>query len=330
MTRILITGGTGFIGSRLALRCVEQGETVRVLALKNTPAERRNTQELEERGIEVIDGSVTDSDVVQRACAGIDVVYHLAAAQHEVNVPDSYYHDVNVEGTRNVVQGSFDQGVRRFVHGSSIGVYGIGKNGPVGDDAPLNPDNIYGVTKLEGEKVARSFVDKLPVAIVRISETYGPGDHRLLKLFKGVARKRFFMIGPGSDLHHVVYIDDLIDGLRLAAVSDGAPGKTFVLAGPEAITTDQMVISVCEALGTGTPKLRVPLWPLMTTAVMMEATLRPLGIQPPLHRRRMNFFVKSFLFSGEAASTAIGYQPKVGIREGAKRTADWYRSMKLI
>jgi nucleoside-diphosphate-sugar epimerase len=330
MTNVLITGGTGFIGSRLALRCVDMGETVRVLAQKNTPGERQNSEELERRGVELFEGSVTDSEATHRSCAGVDVVYHLAAAQHEANVPDSHYYDVNVDGTRNVLQAAVDEGVKRFVHGSTIGVYGIGRSGPVGDHTPLNPDNIYGVTKLEGEKVARSFFDRLPIAIARISETYGPGDRRLVKLFKGIAGKRFFMIGPGSNLHHLVYIDDLIDGLRLAAVSDGAAGKTFVLAGPEAITTDQMVLAVCEALGTGAPKLRVPLWPLMSAAVVMEATLRPLGIQPPLHRRRMNFFVKSFRFSGEDARAAIGYQPKISIKDGAKRTADWYKSMELI
>ena len=185
MPTTLITGGTGFIGSRLALACVARGENVRVLAQMNTPAERQNCQELEQHGITIVQGSVTDPDAVVRACDNVDVIYHLAAAQHEANVPDKHYYDVNVEGTRNMLKAAIQKGVSRFVHGSTIGVYGISNNGPVRDDSRLQPDNIYGITKLQGEKVVREFLDKLPIAIVRISETYGPGDRRLLKLFDG-------------------------------------------------------------------------------------------------------------------------------------------------
>ncbi len=328
--RVLITGGTGFIGSRLALRCLEEGEQVRVLAKLNTPAERQNAQEIEGRGIEVAEGSVSDGQATLRACQEVDVVYHLAAAQHEANVPDKYYYEVNVDGTRNMLDAAVECGVDRFVHGSTIGVYGIGRDGPVGDDSPLEPDNIYGVTKLEGEKVVRGYFDKMPTAIARISETYGPGDRRLLKLFKGIARNRFFMIGNGRNLHHPVYIDDLVDGLRASARSETAVGHTYVLAGPRAIATNEMVEAICRALGKSPPRLRVPLWPLMATAILMEGALRPVGIQPPLHRRRMNFFVKSFEFTGTEAKVAIGYQPQIDFFEGAALTADWYRQLNML
>lgn len=179
MPTVLITGGTGFIGSRLALACAERGEDVRVFAQRNTLAERQNCQQLDQHGIIIVEGSVTDPGAVARACEAVDVIYHLAAAQHEANVPDKHYYDVNVQGTRNMLEAAVEAGVHRFVHGSTIGVYGISNNGPVRDDSPLQPDNIYGITKLEGEKVVRQFFDKLPIAIVRISETYGPGDRRL-------------------------------------------------------------------------------------------------------------------------------------------------------
>jgi nucleoside-diphosphate-sugar epimerase/2-polyprenyl-3-methyl-5-hydroxy-6-metoxy-1,4-benzoquinol methylase len=330
MHTTLITGGTGFIGSRLALACAARGEQVRVLAQRNTPAERQNCRELEQRGITIVEGSITNPDTAARACEGVEVVYHLAAAQHEANVPDKHYYDVNVEGTRNLLQTAVRTGVRRFVHGSTIGVYGINNNGPVRDDSPLNPDNIYGITKLEGEKVTREFFEKLPVAIVRISETYGPGDRRLLKLFEGIQKRSFFHIGDGRNLHHVVYIDDLLDGLRLAATEQAAVGNTFVLAGPRAVTTDEMIAYVCRAANVSVPRLRVPLWPLMATAVVLEGVMRPLGIQPPLHRRRMNFFIKSFQFSCDDARELLGYEPKVDVEEGIRRTHEWYRQTNLL
>lgn len=330
MTLVLITGGTGFIGCRLALRCRVAGETVRVLAPCRTPPEERRARELADAGVDVVPGSVTDPSVVQAACNGVSVVYHLAAAQHEANVPDRYFHDVNVEGTRQILAAAAQAGVHRVVHGSTIGVYGTGRNGPVTDDSPLEPDNIYGVTKLLGERLAQEFARALPVVIVRITETYGPSDWRLLKLFRGIARGRFVMIGPGRNLHHPIYVDDLVDALRRAATAPAAPGRVLVLAGPDVLTTHEMVGAICGAVGAALPRFRVPLRPLQVAAAVLETTLGPLGIQPPLHRRRMNFFVKSFRFSCAVARQVIDFNPEISFAAGAVRTAAWYREQGLL
>ena len=330
MTTVLITGGTGFIGSRLALSSRAAGDAVRVLAPCRTAAEQRRAAELRQAGIEVAEGSVTDRAAVREAMTGVDLVHHLAAAQHEANVPDQYYYDINLEGTRNVLAAAAAAGVARVIHGSTIGVYGTGRSGPVTDDSPLEPDNIYGITKLAGERAAREFMPRLPVVIVRISETYGPSDGRLLKLFRGMGRGRFAMIGVGDNWHHPIYVDDLVDGLRRAAVAPGSPGRVMVLAGPDAVTTREMVGAISAAVGRPSPRFRMPLAPLMLTASLLERTLRPLGIQPPLHRRRMNFFVKSFRFTCEVAREAIDFRPRVPFAVGAMRTAAWYREHELL
>jgi nucleoside-diphosphate-sugar epimerase len=220
--------------------------------------------------------------------------------------------------------------VRRFVHGSSIGVYGWKPGRVVGDDSPLEPDNIYGVTKLAGEKVVREYEGRLDWVILRIAETYGPGDRRLLKFFRGVKKGRFPVIGRGDNLHHLVYIDDLLDGCLLAATVDAAVGGVFVLAGDKAITTREMLDTVARLYRTSPPRLRLPLGPMLFAATLMQGVLRPLGIQPPLHPRRMNFFRKSFDFSMETARAALGYAPGIDFRTGAARTADWYREQDLV
>jgi nucleoside-diphosphate-sugar epimerase len=259
------------------------------------------------------------------ALAGVDVVIHLAAAQHEMNVPDEHFREVNVRGTEALLEAARQAGVRRFVHGSTIGVYGD-REGEISEDTPPAPDNIYGVTKLEAERHVLSRKVDLPVVAIRISETYGPGDRRLLKLFKAVKKGSFFNIGDGRNRHHPIYIDDLVDGLLLAAEHPAAAGELFVLPGRDIVTTNEMVAAVAAAVGRQPPTLRVPLWPLMAAAVGMESTLRPLGIQPPLHRRRMDFFKKSFAFGSSKAARLLGFAPEVDFRDGAARTARWYES----
>jgi nucleoside-diphosphate-sugar epimerase len=219
--------------------------------------------------------------------------------------------------------------VRRVVHGSTIGVYGS-IEGEIDENSPCQPDNIYGITKLEGEKVALSFADRIPVVVIRIPEVYGPGDRRLLKLFRAIKRGRFPMIGAGRNWHHPIYVDDLVEGLLVAATHPGAPGQVFLLAGKEAVTTNDMVQAVADAVGVPGPSLRIPLGPLLLIATALETVLRPLGIQPPLHRRRMDFFRKSFTLRATRAADRLGFVPRTSFRGGAQATAQWYRAQNLL
>ena len=328
--KVLITGGTGFIGSRLALRCLEKGDSVRILGQANNPAEEENSRLVKAKGGEIRLASISNREDVYSSVSGIDLVYHLAAAQHEANVPDKRFWDVNVNGTHHLLEASVQAGVKRFIHGSTIGVYGSALEGKIDEQSPLKPDNIYGITKLEGEKLVLSYQEKLPLVIIRISETYGPGDRRLLKLFKTIKKNIFFMIGNGNNLHHLIYIDDLIEGLFLAATAGKAIGRIFVLAGKEPITTNEMVETIAKHLGSKIPKVRAPLPIFLFLATIMEKMFRPLGIQPPLHRRRMDFFKKSFVFSQEEAFSRLGFVPKYTFRQGVEETARWYTEMGYI
>ncbi|MFL5332454.1 MAG: NAD-dependent epimerase/dehydratase family protein, partial [Geminicoccaceae bacterium] len=188
------------------------------------------------------------------------------------------------------------------------------------------PGNIYGITKLEAESAVLA-AQGLPVVVVRISEVYGPGDRRLLKLFQAIKRGRFFHIGPGTNLHHPIYVEDLARGLLLAAERPAAAGEVLVLPGRQPVTTDEMVAAVAAAVGKPSPRLRLPLWPFSAAAVVLETSLRPLGIQPPLHQRRMDFFRKSFTFAGAKAERVLGFTPEIDFRQGALLTARWYQEI---
>jgi nucleoside-diphosphate-sugar epimerase len=323
--KLLVTGGSGFIGSRLALQARAQGVDVVVTGQANSDAERLRIDELRRAGVSLETGALQDAAFARRIVAGCDRVIHLAAAQHEANVPDAYFEEVNVGGTRTLVQASCDAGVRRLVYGSTIGIYGSAAEGSLDEDSPPRPDNVYGRTKLVAEGVVRERAGAIETCIVRISETYGPGDFRLLKLFRAIDKGTFFLIGDGLNRRQVMHVNDLVKGLLRASQHASAVGQTFVMPGSEVMTTREMVAAIAAALGRPTPRLRMPLWPFMAAAVALEATCRPLGIQPPLHRRRLDFFRKSFVFSTRKAETLLGFVPSIPFAQGARETADWYR-----
>ena len=327
--QLLITGGSGFIGSRLALYAVARGHRVIVAGQLNTDAERARAAELAAAGVALEQGPLQDPSYALRIAQGCDAVIHLAAAQHEANVPDAYFFDVNVNGTRTLLEASLKAGVKRFVYGSTIGVYGEYSGQPLDENTPPRPLNVYGRSKLEAEGVVKSHARDLEITIVRISETYGPGDFRLLKLFKAVDRGRFFIIGAGLNQRQAIHVGDLVRGLLLAATSPAAVGETFVMAGQETMTTRDLVERVATSLGRKAPRLRAPLWPFLTAAVIFERTLTPLGIQPPLHRRRLDFFRKSFVLSSAKARAVLGFTPTIAFADGAAETAAWYRTRAI-
>jgi nucleoside-diphosphate-sugar epimerase len=328
--KILVTGGTGFIGSRLALQARGAGHEVIVAGQLNSDAERARHDELARAGVHIEQGPLQDPQYARRMTAGCQAVIHLAAAQHEANVPDEYFFDVNVNGTRRLLEASQLAGVSRFVYGSTIGVYGEYRGQALDEDTLPQPMNVYGRSKLAAEEVVKAQRGDLKTSIVRISETYGPGDYRLLKLFRALDRGRFMIIGDGLNLRQAIHVGDLVQGLMLAAVHPAAVGETFVLAGQETMTTREMVEHVAHALGRRAPRWHAPMWPFLAAAVTFEKTLSPLGIQPPLHRRRLDFFRKSFVFSTAKATRLLGFKASVPFAAGSVETANWYRQQGLL
>src|SRR5205807_2154634 len=163
------------------------------------------------------------------------------------------------------------------------------------EDAPLKPGDVYQETKLEGERVARETGARLgiEVTIARPSGIYGPGDRRLLKLFRGVARRRWITLGSGEIYYHLTYIDDLVEGFRLCGEHPAAANRTYILAGGEVTTLNKLVAIVADVAGVRPPRIHVPVWPFWIAAAVCEAVSAPFGIEPPIYRRRVDFFTKS-------------------------------------
>ncbi|MFN2446058.1 MAG: NAD-dependent epimerase/dehydratase family protein [Vicinamibacterales bacterium] len=325
-SRTLVTGATGFTGGHLAEMLAVRGHDVRALVRPHS-LDRFRQSPAAAAGATAVEGDLLDATALRKACDGVDVVYHIAATYREAGQPDSAYRAINVEGTRHVLEAAHAGEVRRVVHCSTGGVHGHIERPPATEDAPLAPGDIYQETKLEAESLAREFGRRTPleVVVVRPIGIYGPGDRRFLKMFRGLARRRFPVLGSGDVFYHLTFIDDLIEGFRLCGETPAAAGRTYILAGPAYTTLNELVAIVSDELGVKPPRLRLPVWPFWTAGLLCELVCVPLRIAPPLYRRRVDFYTKSRAFDISRARAELGYDPKVALRAGIRRTITWYR-----
>jgi dihydroflavonol-4-reductase len=325
--KVLVTGATGFTGGALARRLASHNAPVRALV-----RDQARAAPLADLGVEIVKGDLCDPASLRQAMRGVDVVYHIAALYRQQGVEPRLFREVNATAVQHLLDAGIEAGVSRFVHCSTVGVHGDVKQPPAAEDAPFAPGDLYQESKLEGERMAARYMAqrRLPITIFRPAGIYGPGDLRFLKLFRGIKRGRFPMIGDGRTLWHGVYIDDLVDGIVRCGTVDQAVGETFILGGPEYTTLNELIALVTDAVDASPPRLRIPLAPVYAAAAVCEAICRPLGLEPPLHRRRVDFFTKSRAFDIAKARRELGYAPQVSIREGVARTGAWYAEQGLL
>lgn len=324
---VLVTGATGFTGSHLVRRLTAAGDVVRAVVRRLEAG-----ADLRAAGVEVVAGDLTDAESLCRACSGIDVVYNIGALYRTAGLPASAYRAVNAEGVATLVRAAAAAGVRRVVHCSTVGVHGDVEHPPANEDAPLRPGDIYQETKVEGERLATAAAAEtgIELVIARPSGIYGPGDRRLFKLFGGVARGRFVLLGDGGIFYHLTYVEDLCDGFRLCGTVPGTAGRTYILAGGEVTTLRELIAITAEVAGVTPPRLRLPVWPFWIAGAVCEAVCAPFGITPPIYRRRVDFFTKSRAFDISRARAELGFAPAVGLRDGIGRTLEWYRAQGWI
>lgn len=320
--RVLVTGATGFTGGHLARTLAATGDSVRAL-VRTTGA----AAPLAAAGIEIAEGDLTDPASVARAVDGVEVVYNIAALYRQAGLPEDTYRAVNATAVGTLIDATAAAGGRRVVHCSTVGVHGDIEQPPADEDAPLRPGDVYQETKVEGESIGRraAAAAGIELVIARPTGIYGPGDRRLLKLFRGVARRRFVILGDGRIYYHLTYIDDLVEGFRRCGTVPAAAGRTYILSGGDVTTLNELVGIIASEAGVAAPRHHLPVWPVWAAGALCEAICAPFGVEPPLYRRRVDFFTKSRAFDSGRARREIGYAPVVGLRDGVRRTLQGYR-----
>lgn len=312
---VLVTGAAGFIGAHLVQRLASLGMEVRAIDLRPS---RKSVGRVRTCQVDICDRAA-----VAPLLDGVDTVFHLASLHLEVGADPAAFDAVNVHAAADLVTLAGERGVRRFVHTSSVGVYGdSGRGLPLREDAPKHPDSPYERSKLKGERavLARALDTGLDLIVLRPAWVYGPGCPRTGKLLRTLEKRRFFYFGRGDNVRHPLYIDEMIDAYVLAAEVTGLDGRIFNIGGPEIMPLRDMVETFARGAGFPTPTLHLPMSLGYAAGWAAELAFRAAGREPPLSRRSLAFFRSNNAWDVSAARDQLGFEPSIDLEEGVQRT----------
>jgi nucleoside-diphosphate-sugar epimerase len=324
---VLVTGGKGFLGSHLVSHLSKNGYAVRVFA-----SHRKQDNKIDDTTDDVIYGDIRDFESVKKAVKGVDRIIHLVSNFRRGGSDKNEAYAINVEGTENVLNAALKYNIKHLIHCSTIGVHGSVKEIPANEETPFNPGDLYQETKLIAEKKVWEFYRKnrLPITVVRPISMFGPGDMRMLKLFRMIKKGRFIIVGDGQPFFQPAYIDDVVQGFMKCLENEKAVGEAFIIGGDEYLTLNELCRMIANELNVTPPRIKIPLAPVLWLASICEVICSPLNIEPPLHRRRVSFFQNNRAFSVEKAKNLIDFHPQVSLLEGIRKTIQWYESQGLL
>ena len=306
--KILVTGGTGFIGQHLVAALIKSGHQVKVIARSPQKAKK-----LEKKGAKVVIGDLGDNQFLKKELTGMEAVYHLAAISGQLwGISWEEYERVNVTYTKNLLKASLERKIKRFIFCSSI--------------QAADPSTFYGRSKLQSEKAAQR--SGLNYTIVRPAVVYGPGEARSFLRISRFVRRGFFPLPDGGKSRFaIVYIDDLVD-LFLKCLGPKAKKKMFWGIGTE-VPFKKYVKMISDELGAPCLIISAPALFLKAVAVPFEFLAQVLGVQPLLSRVQIDFMTTDWYFERSQDEKKF-WQPKVKLETGIKKTISWYQKEGLL
>jgi nucleoside-diphosphate-sugar epimerase len=314
--QVLVTGATGFIGSHLAERLLDEGAQVRVFV--RDPA--RLIAPLRDR-VEVVRGDLNQPDSFAAAVAGREIVFHIATWDGSPNSRQAAY-TLNVTASRQLAEAARSAGARRFIHTSSMAVYGPLQTGLVDETQPHWPIYLYAETKSLGEQAVRETpTNRFGVTIIRPTEVFGPRSPSWTLLPVKLARRGWpVLIGGGQGLCHPVYIDNLIDAYLYAATRPEAIGEAFTICDADLPWRDFFGRYAAMA---GQPARSIPIGVTKAAAALAEVWIKIARRPMTINRAMIGYVIGHCRFSTEKAKRLLGWSPRVPFDEAMRRTEAW-------
>jgi nucleoside-diphosphate-sugar epimerase len=295
---MLITGGSGFLGSAIARRLCELGQQVRIFDISDSPDRPA--------GAEFFHGDVRDQAALRKACAGVEIVYHNSALV-PLTKAGRRFREINVQGSANVLRAARDAGARKLVHASSSAIYGVPKYCPIDEKTSPAPIEPYGRSKLDGERAVFSHRERggPTVTIIRPRTIVGTGRLGIFKILFDWIRegKNIYIIGRGDGLFQFLHIEDLVDAMIFAAGRDEY--ETYNVGAAEYSTLRNDLTALCGHAGTGSRVRSLPVWPsILALRALDLLKLSPLA---PWHYLTYH---KPFYFDISKAVGLLGWKPR--------------------
>jgi len=326
MKNILVTGGTGFIGSHTIDALIKQGFQIRCLVRKKDNLGYIQ-EHVDKKRVELAYGDVTDLESLKKAVKGIDTIYHFVAISGKQNIPEKAYWEVNYQGTLNVLEAAKNTSIERLIHCSSVGVTGNLKRIPADESAPYNPTNTYERTKMEAEKAVLKLIKKeqFPAVVIRPAVVYGPRNapSNMARMFAAIKNRTFFIVGSGNNYWHMSYVTDVAEAFVLAGMKKGIEGEIYIVAGEKPYTMNEIASEIAKAEKVPPPK-HLPFLPTLVGSYFFALVHRLFHIKVPIEPSGVYFLTNHRAYDITKAKRILGYTPKVGLKEGIIETVKWY------
>ncbi|MGH7566732.1 MAG: NAD-dependent epimerase/dehydratase family protein [Gemmatimonadota bacterium] len=323
---VLVTGATGFVGAHLVRALSSGPHSVRALVRPGTDAAG-----LEAAGVEVVRGDLRDPQASRRAARGCRVIYHAAAITSHGSAPARATYETNVDGTGHLAEAALDAGVERLVFCSAVKVYGVSREGAIGEDSPRAPVSPYARSKARAEDLLLDLAARrgLPVVVARLGGMFGPGAVGWLGLFRSIAEGSFRMLGRGDGLYQAGDVEDVVAGLVRCGEVPGIEGRVYHLTGAEPVRLAEIVAMIAGEVG-GPPLPRpLPAAPLRAYQGLQRLAMRLSGRSLPRFSR-VEFFLGDRVFDISRARRELNYSPQIDLRTSIARTATWFRDRGLL
>ncbi|MCC6865298.1 MAG: NAD-dependent epimerase/dehydratase family protein [Ignavibacteria bacterium] len=322
MAKVFITGGTGFIGSHLIDELLKKNYEIKALVRKKS-----NTKWLKGKPVEYIEGDLFTEDVLKKAISNVEYIYHVGGVTFAKKKEEFYRGNVDV--TKSLLEAcvKYNEGIKKFIHISSQAAVGPSFDGkPIDETRAYHPLTAYGKSKVEAEKLVKSFFDKLNCTIVRPPAVYGPRDYAIYEYFKSMSRGLQPLIGFDNKLVSLIHVKDLVGGFILAGEADIANSNIYFISSEQFYNWRDIGDLTKKLLGRKTVKVVIPHFAVKTTAFFSQVFgfFSPKPVVLNIEKSR-ELTQRYWICSIEKAKRELGFKESLTLEEGFRDTINWYR-----